>query len=101
MILSRRLLFLTVAAAAAAGGTVLAQSGAPPASLGGVDVPGSSVKQIPADQFQRLHAAVTPEVEGWTTIRWQTDLVAARQEASRTGKPLFMWVMDGHPLGCT
>ena len=34
-------------------------------------------------------------------IPWRTDLLAARREANETGKPIFMWVMDGHPLGST
>jgi hypothetical protein len=32
---------------------------------------------------------------------WRTDFAAARAEANPAGKPLFLWMMDGHPLGCT
>ncbi len=39
--------------------------------------------------------------EKWLTIGWRTDLGAARKEAAKTGKPLFLWIMNGHPLGCT
>ena len=37
----------------------------------------------------------------WLRIPWRTDLLAARREASKQGKPIFMWLMDGDPLGCT
>lgn len=34
-------------------------------------------------------------------IDWQTDLWKARQMAAKQGKPIFIWEMDGHPMGCT
>lgn len=37
----------------------------------------------------------------WRTIPWQTDLLKAQNMAVESGKPLFVWAMDGHPLGCT
>ena len=37
----------------------------------------------------------------WKQIPWSTDLWKARAAASRTGKPILLWSMDGHPLGCT
>lgn len=37
----------------------------------------------------------------WRTIPWQTDLLAAQKIAAEQQKPLFVWAMDGHPLGCT
>ncbi|MCI0652310.1 MAG: hypothetical protein L0Z55_10550 [Planctomycetes bacterium] len=37
----------------------------------------------------------------WLEIPWRTDLLAARAEAAFARKPLFLWVMNGHPLGCT
>ena len=36
----------------------------------------------------------------WLEIDWKTDLWEARQEAARTNKPIYLWEMDGHPLGC-
>jgi hypothetical protein len=42
-----------------------------------------------------------PSEEPWTTIPWRCDLAAARAEANRVGKPLFVWMMNGNPLGCT
>ena len=42
-----------------------------------------------------------PEEERWLQVPWRTDVTRARAEAQRTGKPLFFWIMDGSPLGCT
>jgi hypothetical protein len=71
--------------------------------LGGIPVPAFTVPSIPAEQFQALHTAVTPrgETERWMEIPWESDLWTARQRAVAEGKPLLMWIMDGHPLGCT
>src|SRR5262245_12328884 len=43
----------------------------------------------------------TPQEESWLQVPWRIDLTQARAEAQRTGKPLFLWIMEGHPLGCT
>jgi len=40
-----------------------------------------------------------PAEEKFMQIPWRTDLLAAREEAQQAGKPLFMWAMDGNPLG--
>ena len=47
--------------------------------------------------------AVLPRAgeEKWLHIPWRRDLLAARAEAEKAGKPLFLWIMDGDPLGCT
>ena len=48
-------------------------------------------------------AGVLPKAseELWNTIPWHLDFAAARAEANRVGKPLFVWMMNGNPLGCT
>jgi hypothetical protein len=51
-----------------------------------------------------LHGLVQPKPEEviWKdSIPWRTDLWQARREAAAAGKPIFLWEMDGHPLGCT
>lgn len=75
----------------------------PPCELDGTPVPGLKTKAIPKDQFEALHAKMAPrgDQERWAEIPWQVDLRAAREKAAQQGKPLMMWVMDGHPLGCT
>ena len=42
----------------------------------------------------------TPQEERWLEVPWRLDLVQARAEAQRSGKPLFLWINEGHPLGC-
>ena len=39
--------------------------------------------------------------QGWLSIPWETDLTTARRKAVAENKPVFLWEMDGHPLGCT
>ena len=39
--------------------------------------------------------------EKWMTIPWRTDLNQARRDSVATGKPIFMWIMNGNPMGCT
>ena len=34
-------------------------------------------------------------------VPWFTNLMKARVESQLQGKPIFMWIMNGHPLGCT
>ncbi|HXI15247.1 MAG TPA: hypothetical protein VNM48_02665 [Chloroflexota bacterium] len=41
-----------------------------------------------------------PEELKWASIPWQTDLWEAKRLAQETGKPIFMWAMNGNPLGC-
>ena len=61
---------------------------------------------IPAEideaEFERLHRELQPDKsEPWRSIPWSISLLGGQAEAVRTGKPLFIWAMDGHPLGCT
>lgn len=39
--------------------------------------------------------------EAWRTIPWKTNLIKAQHLAVAESKPIFIWAMDGHPLGCT
>jgi len=45
---------------------------------------------------------ILPKVEekSWEKIPWRVDLWEARREAAEQGKPIYLWEMDGHPLGC-
>jgi hypothetical protein len=36
----------------------------------------------------------------FATIPWETSLWEARRKAAAGGKPVLLWEMDGHPLGC-
>lgn len=50
-----------------------------------------------------IHALIKPQAaeEKWLQIPWLTNLHEARQQAAAEGKPILLWEMDGHPLGCT
>jgi hypothetical protein len=50
----------------------------------------------------RLRQVVPPAAgeDPFAAIPWETDLWAARQKAAAAGKPILLWEMDGHPLGC-
>jgi hypothetical protein len=56
---------------------------------------------ISADQFDKLRALIKPKPGGFDDIPWMTDLWEARKKAAAEGKPLLVWVGDGHPLGWT
>ena len=42
-----------------------------------------------------------PDEERWLQIPWRLNVMQARADAQASGKPLFLWIMNGHPLGCT
>ena len=53
-------------------------------------------------RFRELQRELTPDADApWRTIPWRIDLLLAQREAAAQHKPLFVWAMDGHPLGCT
>ena len=53
-------------------------------------------------EFQSLHKELQPSVDApWRTIPWKISLLDAQAQAAREKKPIFIWAMDGHPLGCT
>ncbi len=65
----------------------------------GVRAYAQTAKQTP---FEALHTLIRPQPdeEKWAQIPWLTDLWQARKVAYEQGKPIFLWEMDGHPLGC-
>ncbi len=63
----------------------------------------AAAEPIRPQQFGPLLAVIKPGQgeDRWATIPWLTDIWQARQLAARQGKPILLWEMDGHPLGCT
>jgi len=61
-----------------------------------------AAEPIPAARFAELHKLIKPaESESkWTQIPWLASLWEARTRAAAEGKPILLWEMDGHPLGC-
>ena len=37
----------------------------------------------------------------WTSIPWRSSFREGLKEADAQKKPMLLWVMNGHPLGCT
>ncbi|MFK8112554.1 MAG: hypothetical protein AB8B91_10140 [Rubripirellula sp.] len=53
-------------------------------------------------KFTDLMQALKPDAsEAWRTIPWGIGLLDAQEQAAQQQKPIFIWAMDGHPLGCT
>ncbi len=59
-------------------------------------------QEMPPHHFKELRDQILRPVElGWNEIPWQLSLSEAIQQAVQKNRPLFIWAMDGHPLGCT
>lgn len=53
-------------------------------------------------EARRLIEELRPDPDAaWRTIPLKIRLLDAQRDAAREGKPIFIWAMDGHPLGCT
>lgn len=59
------------------------------------------VTEISNEEFSKLHKALVPKQGLWKTVPWQISLLSAQNMAAQEAKPIFIWSMDGHPLGCT
>ncbi|HZL99899.1 MAG TPA: hypothetical protein VFD43_06575, partial [Planctomycetota bacterium] len=86
-----------LALAALACGLAAACAGPAPAAAGG------SGALLDPDRLETWveHLAPQPSELAWEGLPWLTsysDGVLAAQEQRR---PLLLWVMNGHPLGCT
>ena len=68
----------------------------------GIALPGFlSAAELTPQSFTELHAELQPADEPWRTIPWKIDVLDAQRAAAQEQKPIFIWAMDGHPLGCT
>ena len=63
----------------------------------------SAAEPLRPEQFAEIKTLIKPgdDEDRWAKIPWLTDLWQARKLAARQGKPILLWEMDGHPLGCT
>lgn len=62
----------------------------------------AQAEELPEAEFQKLHAELQPDNSAlWRTIPWKISVLSAQQMAADEKKPIFIWAMDGHPLGCT
>ena len=63
---------------------------------------GRAAEPVAAQEYRQLLAAIKPHAgeDQWAEIPWAASLWQARQKAAKEGKPILLWEMDGHPLGC-
>ena len=55
------------------------------------------------DLLERWRERVRPGAEElrFEAVDWAPSFAAGLQRAAQEGKPLLLWAMNGHPLGCT
>ncbi len=60
-----------------------------------------AVQGLGESDFKELHEKLRPPAgEAWRSIPWTISLVEAQNRAAAEKKPIFIWSMDGNPLGC-
>ena len=61
-----------------------------------------AIPPIEPAQFDPLFDYVRPDArdQRWTAIPWEADLWEARRRSAAENRPLFIWAMNGNPLGC-
>jgi hypothetical protein len=71
--------------------------------MGSYPANGGAVTAVDAGQFRELLAFIRPKPEElrWQSIPWQQDIFEACRVAAEQDKPVFLWTMNGNPLGCT
>jgi hypothetical protein len=62
----------------------------------------AAISPLSNPQFEELKKVIQPQPgeDLFDTIPWQVSLWQARTLAAKEGKPILLWEMDGHPLGC-
>ena len=79
--------------------TALAQSESEPAD------PTSTIEgsaELTDDTFDHWRSLVKPseEEQCWREIPWRESFYEGLKDAQIEGKPVVLWAMNGHPLGC-
>ena len=69
----------------------------------GVVVESDRPTDLTFERFEAIQTLIQPRQEenAYLGVPWETSLWEARKRAAREGKPILLWEMDGHPLGCT
>ena len=54
-------------------------------------------------EFAGLRQRIRPRESelSWQDLPWLTTYHEGLKKAAEQGRPLLLWVMNGHPLGCT
>ena len=62
----------------------------------------SVAAELSEQRCRELVAELQPGKDAlWRTIPWRLSVLEATAIALEEDKPIFIWAMDGHPLGCT
>ena len=61
----------------------------------------TTASEIAPSQFDALFASIKPGDSQlrWLEIPWLGTLREGREAAATAKKPMFLWAMNGHPLG--
>ena len=73
---------------------------------GGEGAPPAWPEALPSFEdrsFDGWHELVFPSKDelAWQSIPWRASFWEAVVEADRQRRPVVLWAMNGHPLGCT
>ena len=58
------------------------------------------LNEMTYDMWQKFIKPTKDEL-AWAEIPWRSTFYDGLVESDREQKPLLLWVMNGHPLGCT
>ena len=69
----------------------------------GVALVGQATTGVDKSNWRQFMDAIMPTQSetSYQEIPWKSSLWAAAIEADKTEKPILLWTMNGHPLGCT
>jgi serine/threonine protein kinase len=68
----------------------------------GIKAPASKLDDADQKLLRNL-ALIVPQKEElvWLDVPWVLDLWEARRQATEKGRPILLWDLEGHPLGCS
>jgi hypothetical protein len=66
------------------------------------DVAGTQT-QVSASTFAAWRDHIVPHADEdrWLQIEWHDSTSAGFKAATEQNRPMLLWLMNGHPLGCT
>lgn len=102
MLTNRQKTLARLAVAIAAMGVSVTQAAVQPVPAQETAVE-QAAQPISPEQFGKLQTMIKPHPgeAPWSEIPWMTDAWEARQKAAKEGKPIFAWLPNGEPCGCT
>jgi hypothetical protein len=64
---------------------------------------GTAAPPLTDATFEALRDAILPSAEerAFEAVGWRPSFGEAVREAREQGRPVLLWAMNGHPLGCT